>query len=245
MIKLIEESHTYVNDQFPDCKYTSVTTVIGQYEEKFDEDFHAERVAARKGLLKEDVIKEWREINRQANEYGTKIHAILERFLLAPNRLYIPRDEFEDIIIKSFYSLCVENELNLLSSNTIKPEHIMSIEFNPQRGLAGTADVIEDLPDNRFNIWDFKTNKKFNFESKYNKYLKFPLAHLPECQFVVYTIQLSIYCLMYERETGRKFNRGGLLYWDRHSNLFSLIPIIYMKMEAQMLLDHFSLSLNK
>ena len=66
MIKLIAETHTYVNDSAPNCKYTSVTTVLGKYKEKFDEDYHAQRVADRRGLTKQDVIQEWREINRQA-----------------------------------------------------------------------------------------------------------------------------------------------------------------------------------
>ena len=35
MIRLIAETHTYVNDLAPNCKYTSVTTVLGNYKEKF------------------------------------------------------------------------------------------------------------------------------------------------------------------------------------------------------------------
>lgn len=156
MIKLIAETHTYVNDLAPKCKYTSVTTVLGNYKEKFDEDYHAERVALRKGLTKDQVIAEWREINRQANEYGTNLHEILERFLLAPKRMYSPRDEFERIAINAFRMVCDEEGLGLLNSDTIRPEHIMSIEFTEEKGIAGTADIIEDIPKNMFNVWDFK-----------------------------------------------------------------------------------------
>ena len=41
MVELIAETHTYVNDKFPKMKETSVTTVLGEYKEKFDEVFHA------------------------------------------------------------------------------------------------------------------------------------------------------------------------------------------------------------
>ena len=245
MIKLIAETHTYVNDMFPDVNYTSVTTVLGKYKEKFDEDYHAQRVAERRGMSKEDVIAEWREINRQANEYGTALHEILERFLLAPNRLYSPRDEFEKVVINSFKKVCEEENLKLLESDQLKPEHIMSIEFNDKLGIAGTSDIIEDIGYDKFNVWDFKTNKKFEYENKYGEYLHFPINHLAHCQYNDYTLQLSVYGVMYERETGRKFNRAGLFYWDKYAQTFKLIPVGYMKREAEMLIDHFKLKLLK
>jgi hypothetical protein len=46
---------------------------------------------------------------------------------------------------------------------------------------------------------------------------------------------------MYERETGKKFNRGGLFYWDKNIQIFKLIPIGYMKKEAEMLIEHYKL----
>lgn len=239
MIKLIHETHTYVNDEYPKCAYTSVTSMLGEYKDKFDEDYHAERVAKRKGLTKEDVIREWHEIRDQANNYGHHVHSILERFLLAKNRLYSPRDEFEKKVISAFRVCCELNKLNLLNHNDIKPEHIMSIEFNDYLGIAGTSDVIEDKPNNTFNVWDFKTNKSFNYESEYGEYLHFPVSHLQHCQYNDYALQLSIYGVMYEKQTGRKMGRAGLFYWDKHEQTFTLIPISYMKREAEMIISHF------
>jgi hypothetical protein len=243
MIKLIAETHTYVNDLAPNCKYTSVTTVLGKYKEKFDEDYHAQRVADRRGIAKHEIIQEWREINRQANEYGTALHEILEKFLLSPGRLYSPRDEFEKVVINAFKTICEEENLELLQNNDVLPEHIMSIEFTDEIGIAGTSDIIENIPRNMFNVWDFKTNKKFEFENKYGEFLHFPVSHLPHCQYNDYTLQLSIYGVMYERETGRKFSRGGLFYWDKYSQTFRLIPISYMKRDAEMIIDHYKLTL--
>lgn len=242
MIKLDHATHTYSNAKFPNVKYTSVTTVLGKYKDKFDEDYHAARVAERKGTTKEAIIAEWREINRQANEYGTALHEILERYLLAPNRLYSTRDDFEKIVINAFKRCCDEANLSLLNGDLVKPEHIMSIEFNNDVGLAGTADIIEDIEGtDRFNVWDFKTNKKFEYDSKYGEYLHFPINHLVYCQYTTYTLQLSIYALMYERETGKRFNRGGLFYWDKFSETFSMIPIVYMKKEVELLLEHYKM----
>ena len=119
----------------------------------------------------------------------------------------------------------------------------MSLEFNDTKGIAGTSDIIEDIDYDKFDVWDFKTNKKFEYENKYGEYLHFPVNHLTHCQYNDYTLQISIYGLMYERETGRKFNRAGLFYWDKYTQTFKLIPVSYMKREAEMLIDHFKLKL--
>ena len=243
MIRLIEETHKYVNDQYPNIKYTSVTTLLGEYKNPFDEDYHAQRVANRKGVSKESIIAEWRNLNRLANEYGTNLHKIMERFLLAPKRLYSPIDEFETKVINAFIKVCQDENLSLLKSDTINAERIMSIEFNDKLGIAGTSDIIEDLPYNKFNVLDYKTNKSFNYESKYGDYLRFPVSHLGECQYNDYALQISIYGLMYERETKRKFNRGGLFVWDKHTETFKLVPVPYMKKEAEMIIDHYKYSL--
>lgn len=244
MIKLEPISHTYHNSDKPNVKYTSVTTVLGKYKHAFDEDYHAARIADRRGVTKEEVINEWREINRQANEYGTSVHEIIERLLLAKNRYYSPRDDFEVLVINAFKKMCLEESLSLLDNDDVKPEYIMSIEFNDVDGIAGTSDIIEDISNDRFNVWDIKTNKRFEFENKYNEYLLFPLDHLTHCQYNDYALQISVYGVMYERETGKKFNRGGLFYWDKLIETFRLIPVPYMKKEAELLINHYELKIN-
>lgn len=222
-------------------KYTSVTTVLGKYHEKFDSDFWSAKVAARDGKTQQEVLDEWKRINDEANAYGTALHEILERYLLAPYRMYSPRDDFEKRVINAFVLCCNQNNLKLTVSNTIHPERIMSLEFTEDKGMAGTSDIIEDIHNDMFNVWDFKTNKEFRFESKYNQWMSFPINHLSDCQYNSYAMQLSIYGVMYERETRKKFNRAGLFYWDKHSETFTLYHVPYMKLEAEKLVDHFTM----
>lgn len=245
-MSLDEATHTYRNSLRPNMRFTSVTTMLSEYHDEFDEEYHAERIAKRDGLVKEEIIREWREINRVANVFGTAVHATMERYLLAPQRFYIPRDEFEKLLIERFVEMLKENQLALLRSNTIWPEHIMHLDLTGYRvditeegGLAGTADIIEDLYDDKFNVWDFKTNKKLEFENKYDEWLKYPVQHLNHSQYNLYSLQISIYAFMYELETGRKFNRGGIFYWDRNKEIWIMIPVIYMKREVELLLNHY------
>lgn len=235
--------HKYYNTEKPEMTFTSVTTVLAKYHEKFDEDYWATIVANREGRTKEDVIAEWKKINEEANIYGTALHEILERYLLAPYRMYSPRDDFEKRVIQSFVKCCTENNLKITTSTTLHPERIMSLEFTPQKGMAGTSDIIEDIEDNLFNVWDFKTNKEFRFDSKYKNFMSFPIQHLTDCQYNSYAMQLSIYGVMYERETGKKFNRAGLFWWDKITEVFTLYPVPYMKAEAENIINHFKMKL--
>lgn len=236
-MRLIDETHTYVNEEKPYMNYVSVTTMIHKYCNEFDTEFHAQRVADRRGVTKEEIIAEWQEINDQANIFGTALHEICERYLLA-NRIYIAKDHFEAEVITAFDDLGI-----VPNAASTKPEHIMSWEWYdlPEDGLAGTADVIEDVGDEYFNIWDFKTNKRFDFENKYGQFMKYPVDKLMDCHYNIYSLQLSVYALMYERETGRKLRRMGLLYWHRNEKRFELIPVGYLKRDAEFLLNHFKM----
>jgi len=81
------------------------------------------------------------------------------------------------------------------------------------------------------------TNKAFHFHNPYgNETLLKPVEHMQNCQWSIYTLQLSIYAYMYELETGRKCRHIWIGYWDKITETMSKIPIMYMKHEAKQLL---------
>lgn len=233
-VTLNEENHTYRDSINPNRRFISVTTLIGKYEHEFDEDFYAEKIAQRDGTTKAVILAEWKCINEEANEYGTNLHKIMERYLLNQHKLYIPQGDFEKLVISAYQQLNITPD-----HKKLKPEYVMSYPFDELRGLAGMCDIIEDVDEMYFNIWDFKTNKKFNYVDQYKKWLKFPLDHLSQCQYNIYAVQLSIYAYLYELETGKKCGRMGLLYWQRKEEKFEIIPINYMKREITTLFNHF------
>ena len=46
-------------------------------------------------------------------------------------------------------------------------------------------------------IFDWKTNKKMNYRSKYQNMMLDPISHLEECEFSTYSLQLSLYNIYY------------------------------------------------
>jgi hypothetical protein len=218
-------------------KYVSVTKIIGMIEEHFDTEGVAKSIEAQSddkkqkkyiGMSKDQIIEAWQTINDEANEYGTKVHEIVETYLLK-KKWWFPEDEFEKAVIKAYEDLKVDEGREMFA------ERIM---FAEDYELAGTADLVIDIDDTYFDIGDWKTNKEFNYFNKFGfKTLLKPFEHLQDCQYSVYTLQLSTYALMYELETGRKCRQIWIGWWDKKALTFTKIPIMYLKNEARKLLE--------
>ena len=110
------------------------------------------------------------------------------------------------------------------------------------------SDLIIDIDDVFFDVWDWKTNREFNFFDQFGyKTLFRPFDHMQSCQWSVYTLQLSVYTYMYEMEfPGRKCRQICIGYWDKEKKSFEKIQIMYMKHEAKKLIEmhHYNLMKN-
>jgi len=230
--------HVYIH-RVTGKKYTSVTKVLGSIEPHFEGDRIAGNIAKQSdsnpkknpayvGMNKEQILDYWQELNDTANIYGTMVHEIVERYLLA-DKMYFTDDPFELKVIQAYEDLKVDEGIE------IYPERIM---FSDEYELAGTADLKIDIDDTFFDIGDWKTNKEFNFFNKFGyKTLNKPFDHMQDCQYSIYSMQLSVYALMCEMETGMKCRQIWVGYWDKVNEVFEKIPIMYLKSEAKKLLE--------
>jgi hypothetical protein len=242
-VYLEPEEHVYIHKESGE-KFKSVTTVLSMLEPEFPAEEVAQRISMQSdedrnpkyvGMNKQQILDEWQRINDEANEYGTEVHEILERYLLA-NKIYIPKSDYEREIITKF------QKIDPMTTGMIHPETIL---FSEKHRLAGTADIIEDCGD-YFNVWDFKTNKKVNYISQFGHWLNKPLSYLSDCQYNIYGLQMSIYAYMYQMETKKKVGRMALFYLNPEKDYeFEIIPVPYMGMEAKIVLDYWIEQQNK
>jgi len=229
--------HKYWHKKTGEC-FKSVTGVLSMLEPEFDAEEVALAISRQdpekkqekyQNMSHEDILAEWKRINDEANEYGTQIHEILERYLLA-DRVYIPKNDYERDIILKYQK--VDN-----MKGDLYPETIL---FSEKYKLAGTCDLIEECGD-YFNVWDNKTNKKINYISQYDKWLKKPVSHLSDCQYNIYSLQMSIYAYMYQMQTKKKVGRLGLYYLNPEKDYeFEIIPCPYLGREAKDILDYWA-----
>ena len=231
--------------------YKSVTTTLSSIEPHFDSEAVSAAIVNQLdsvkqeryiGLNQQQILDYWQMLNDEANIYGTKVHDIVERYLLA-NKWYFPKDDeegqFEQAVIDGFNNLKIDEGIAMW------PERIL---FAEEYELAGMSDLIIDIDDVFFDVWDWKTNREFNFFNPYGYETLFkPFDHLQSCQWVIYTLQLSVYAYMYELEfPKRKCRQIRIGYWDKEKKTFERIQIMYMKHEARKLIEmhHYNIMKN-
>jgi len=156
MVYLEPIEHVYIHRE-SGKRFTSVTKVLSSIEPHFEGDRIAGNIAKQSdsnpkknpayiGMNKEQILDYWQELNDTANIYGTMVHEIVERYLLA-NKMYFTSDPFELKVIKAYEDLEVDEGIE------IYPERIM---FSEEYELAGTADLKIDINETYFDIGDWK-----------------------------------------------------------------------------------------
>jgi hypothetical protein len=223
---LDHDTHTYTNTETGEI-YTSVTTFIGSYKKPFDKDKWSNIIAKREGVSQKEILDRWSDITVKAQNKGTNVHLVMEEFI--KNKTI--SKGFEDLV-NSF----IKNTNGVIKDNSlILSEQLLYLH---EHKLAGTADLIVENGNN-FYVMDFKTNKKFNFDNKYNDYFYSPIDYLPQCEFTTYTIQMSIYAYMYELLTNKKCNGLKVFYLMSYKDktYWKDIPCIYMKSAVTDLLN--------
>lgn len=228
MIVFDPRVHCYKNE-LTNEEYISATTLLNKYKKPFDRDNIAKKVAAKENVSVESVLAKWEKINSASKTQGTKIHEAIELF----NKDKTVTEEFSDII---------ENYANL---GVISDKDDLLVEekvYNHNYRVAGTVDIIRNESKGSFSIFDIKTNKKFNFFNAYNEMLLYPLNHLSNCEYSLYSLQLSLYAYMYQQLTGRRVNTLGIIYCDVPNKSFNYYPANYLKTDIINILEHYAKS---
>lgn len=178
-------------------KYKSFSSIIKLVEPQKDWDDIAAKYAKKNKMTVEAVKKQWAEDGRVAREKGTMFHALKED---------------EDINQKDkpvFYST-IEDDIKPIRDlekleDGVHPELTL---YNNEFQACGTADkvIIETIDGIRYvDILDYKTSKTIDLESYYDTrnqkhaMLANPLQSVMDCNFMKYSLQLSMYAFFLEK----------------------------------------------
>ena len=224
-VVLDHATHVYTNTTNGE-RYTSVTNFISQFKKPFDKDFWSKRIAKRDGVDQQTVLDSWASITQTAQDRGTNVHLVMEQYL-KDHTVVAGFEELVDSFIKRTNTI-IKPKSKILSETLV---------YDHAHKLAGMSDLIVENAD-VFHVMDFKTNKKFNFSSKYNEYFYEPVDYLQQCEFNTYTLQLSIYAYMYEMMTGKHCGSLKIFYLREFSGKFwQEINCSYMKSAVQDMLQ--------
>ena len=221
MVIFKEKTHQYFNDSGQE--YISGTTFLHKFQKPFEKEKFAALKAQKLGMTTEEVLKMWKENSIEACKFGTKTHLIMENYILGKEK----NDEYE-YLYKSFNAI-VEDDFKWA-----KHVHSELLLYSDEYKVAGTADLIIEHNDYEFSVGDFKTNKKIDFCNNWGERMLDPISHLSDCNYNLYSLQLSLYAYLFSLKTGKKCRKIFLMHLNEDK--WNYIPCNNMEYEIRAML---------
>ena len=190
-VSLDEEQHKYTTPQGK--TYTSVTTLVHTLFPEFDEVAVSKRLAIirkKQGIKtsSKKILAEWRAIR----DNGTKVHKQIQAYIESGKKPKKP-------LPHTTSALTFMTEFDLSRDNLL-PELLV---WTDQYNVAGTIDLLEFNDDGTVSLVDWKTNTTIRQDAFNNEKGTNPLtADIPHCNYWHYVLQLNLYAVLIELETG-------------------------------------------
>ncbi len=147
------------------------------------------------GMTDEAIKKLWSDNGATASEAGTEMHLAIEMYYNEAAAL-IPPHVLQTKEWRYFMNFVRATE------GDIEPYRLEWEVFDTDIKLAGSIDaVFRRRSDGKFLIYDWKRSKEIKFENRFQKGLG-PMDHLDDCNYWHYSLQLSIYKYILEKEYG-------------------------------------------
>ncbi len=216
-IYLNKKEHIYTLRSNPSIQFTSVTTFVDKFFEKFDSKKIAKKLVEThpkySNLTIEELIKEWKD----AADHGTFVHEEIESWI---NDEKIPSEN------KSKYGIRWLHQYKKKSNLEIFPEIII---YSEELKISGTVDILAlNKYSGKYDIIDWKTSKKINKRSFNRKMgIKASTYNIMDCNFSHYSLQLSMYRYLLERYYGLEVDNQYIVQLKEDSAIPFSTP--YMK----------------
>jgi hypothetical protein len=249
-ILFFEKNHKYTIDGHP--AKMSVSQLIKNYEKPFDSTRIAEVVAKRDGFSVEEVLSQWDFARDYSCHKGSEFHKFVENFFnrkqtsldkQSINLFFKERNNFKtedsiDLYYKEV-ALLIRNFLNFY--NWWKDEHILiKSEFvigDKETGICGTIDNLSyNFKTKELVIFDYKTNKNIKTKNPRNEKLLGVLSKLDQCEYIKYSLQLSLYSTIIEKVTSFSVPKSYIV-WVSGKNNYDLIKCFDLKKESEIILN--------
>jgi hypothetical protein len=237
-----EDTHQYFHSNGDE--YQSVTRTLNKLKVPFDRKkisgIMAAQIAKEEGISQSvaqaRLLAEWDQKGDSSRDRGNSIHKGIEYYLNTGNKIMELAGviDFMRDLVKPHYRYYPET---ILYDTTTK--------------IAGQTDLViqrQKSQDSVYDFYDYKTNesKGIQFDSvgrkeepwkHYNRYFLSPLEHLEDCNYNLYSLQLSIYAYLAQITYGIKIGRLAIIFINNEMKV-TMYPVAYLKLEVMMLLIH-------
>lgn len=243
-VTFVEKTHAYLLDGQP-TNSPSVTRLLKKFKREFEKDKQAAKVAKKRNTTVAAVLAEWNINNLYSTTIGSMLHKYIENFY--NNK----RIEFEGsfdglgasekqkisenlpIMIGYFQNFYNDNK-NLLC---VKSEMVLG-DVNDTK-VCGMMDMLcYNTTSERFEILDFKTNKKMEKTTRWGNLL-YPFDNMTEGEVNEYTIQLNCYKYFIEKYTSVKIDKLKLVWFNTVNENYKIIELSDIQDKIKLMFEHF------
>lgn len=232
---------------FPDGHYyeykgkrvgISVTKFYAQFEQEFNSEEVAEKVALKENKSVQEVLDEWKYKNVFSTTKGSTCHEWAQC-------LWNNKDYRKDMFDKSKEYLDAVFKIQIQAENfrrdfKDKLEHLIdelpigSEEYD----IASCVDhLFIDKAAGKLIMVDYKTNSDLYKNDKYAKNMKAPLSNLKDTTYNHYCIQLSIYKYLIEKYTDLTIDNMFIVWFSELNENYKIVKVNYLKSEVERILN--------
>lgn len=222
LIKFDPKSHTYT---YKDMPLMPVTSVLKWVTPEFKGDELLEVKAFESGRSVEEIQSEWDAKRDAGLDKGTRVHNYIEnvlegvdqRILISVNDYIHEMQQFDDAWGKMKANL---------NAHLYRKEWTVG---DSELGVAGRVDAILNVEDDTIPkrcIFDWKTGK-FMVRKYARESMLPPFDDLPACEEIKYSLQVSLYRLIIDRNTDMQIDGGYILHLpaDYKYNMYKTIDL--------------------
>lgn len=190
---------------------------------------------------KQDILSKWDDEREKSCIRGTKLHKDYE--LQTLGKEFGWTEEYE--IPKMFHHFKVDTSNKIVPGQYVLPEVLLSrISDDGGLRIAGQADLVI-VDDNEFIIMDYKSNKEIKKHSYYDRkkrkkqMMHYPLNNIQDENYWHYTLQLSLYAWIIEKNNPDMKCKGLYLLHHDHSDKKTTYKLDYLKDDVVRMLIHY------
>jgi len=220
-----------------DTGFTSVTTWIHSFVEKFNADKIINTMMKSSnwpnnkyyGMSKSEIKNGWDNNGKDAAAAGTKMHYDIECFY---NNIIIENNSIEYSYFMNFYKAYI----------CLTPYRTEWIIYDEDLRFAGSIDMVfigyNNDNTSYLEIYDWKRSKEIVKNTKWNKWMNNSIiSHLPDTNFWHYSLQLNVYKAILIRKYSMNVQDLYLvcLHPNNNNNNYIRIPVPNLQTEVELL----------
>lgn len=200
-ILYIDENHSYWHN---DEKFISVTQFLSQFKQPFDTDRWSKHSAKKEGISQQTILERWDAKGKISLEKGTIVHNAAE-VIIKGLEIDLNGMPSEVLAVQKFWKHMVDK----YAAKMLQVEWVIG---DKKAKIAGRIDALIEFCHNgktTKSLLDWKTGT-VKLKNHYEK-MKPPFHDIDDCSLNHYSIQLSLYRLIIERNLGIKLGHGILI----------------------------------